>query len=103
VTLLVDIKHRLGSFRLDARFAADGGLTELFGRSGAGKTSLINVIAGLIRPDQGRVVVDGVTAVDTEQGIFMPVHKRRVGYVFQDGRYRERRGPRHRCAARLQR
>jgi molybdate transport system ATP-binding protein len=86
VTLDVDIKHRLGTFRLDAHFAADGGLTALFGRSGAGKTSLINVIAGLIRPDQGRVVVDGVTVVDTEQGIFMPVHKRRVGYVFQDGR-----------------
>jgi molybdate transport system ATP-binding protein len=86
VTLAVDIKHRLGSFRLDARFAAGGGLTALFGRSGAGKTSLINVIAGLIRPDQGRVVVDDVTVVDTEQGIFVPVHKRRVGYVFQDGR-----------------
>ncbi len=53
-----------------------GGLTALFGRSGAGKTSLINVIAGLIRPDQGCVVVDGVTVVDTEQGIFVPVHKR---------------------------
>jgi molybdate transport system ATP-binding protein len=86
MTLAVDITHRLGSFRLDARFEAGGGLTALFGRSGAGKTSLINVIAGLIRPDRGRVVLDGVPVVDTEQGIFVPVHKRRVGYVFQDGR-----------------
>ena len=86
MTLAVDIQHRLGSFRLDAHFEAGGGLTALFGRSGAGKTSLVNVIAGLIRPDQGRIVVDGVTLVDTAQGIFVPRHKRRVGYVFQEGR-----------------
>jgi molybdate transport system ATP-binding protein len=86
VTLAVDIEHRQGDFRLDARFAAEGGLTALFGRSGSGKTSLINVIAGLIRPDRGRVVVDGETVVDSERGVFVPVHKRRVGYVFQDGR-----------------
>ena len=84
--LAIDIRHQLGSFRLDARFTADRGLTALFGRSGAGKTSLINVIAGLIRPDQGRVVVGKVTVVDTERRIFVPTHKRRVGYVFQDGR-----------------
>ena len=58
MTLAVDIKHGLGDFRLDTHFSAGRGLTALFGRSGAGKTSLINVIAGLIRPDQGRVVVD---------------------------------------------
>jgi molybdate transport system ATP-binding protein len=86
VTLAVDIEHRQGDFRLDARFSAEGGLTALFGRSGAGKTSLINAIAGLIRPDRARVVVDGVTVVDTGRGIFVPVHRRRVGYVFQDGR-----------------
>ena len=86
MTLAIDIRHRLGSFHLDARFAAGTGLTALFGRSGAGKTSLINVIAGLLRPDRARVVVDDVTLVDTERGIFVPGHKRRVGYVFQDGR-----------------
>ncbi len=65
----IDIQSiRLGGhFPHRCRFGpADGGLTALFGRSGAGKTSLINVIAGLIRPDQGRVVVDGVTVVDTQ-------------------------------------
>ena len=65
---------------------AGRGLTALFGRSGAGKTTLVNVIAGLIRPDHGRVVVDGATLVDTERGVFVPHHKRRVGYVFQEGR-----------------
>jgi molybdate transport system ATP-binding protein len=86
VSLALDITHRLGSFRLDARFTAARGLTALFGRSGAGKTSLVNVIAGLIRPDRGRVVVGGATLVDTERGIYVPHHKRRIGYVFQDGR-----------------
>ena len=65
MTLAVDIRHRLGDFRLDARFETGGGLTALFGRSGSGKTSLVNIIAGLIRPDEGRVVVDGAVLVDT--------------------------------------
>jgi len=82
----LDIRHNLGSFRLDARFVADRGLTVLFGRSGSGKTSLINVIAGLIRPDEGRVVIDGTVVVDTSRGVFVPSHERRVGYVFQESR-----------------
>jgi molybdate transport system ATP-binding protein len=86
MTLAVDIRHRLGSFVLDARFAAASGLIALFGRSGAGKSSLINVIAGLIRPEQGSVRVDGAILVDTASGLFIPRHRRRVGYVFQEGR-----------------
>jgi molybdate transport system ATP-binding protein len=86
MTLTVDVHHRLGDFALDARFESDGRITALFGRSGSGKTSLINIIAGLIRPDRGRVVVDGEALVDTESGIFVPKHRRRVGYVFQEGR-----------------
>jgi molybdate transport system ATP-binding protein len=82
----VTVRHRLGDFMLDAAFAAEGGLTALFGRSGSGKTSLVNVIAGLIRPEHGRVVVDGETLTDVEHGIFVPPKKRRVGYVFQEGR-----------------
>ncbi len=82
----VAVRHRLGDFMLDAAFAAEGGLTALFGRSGSGKTSLVNVIAGLIRPEHGRVVVDRETLTDTEHGIFVPPKKRRVGYVFQEGR-----------------
>ena len=82
----VAVRHRLGAFALDAAFAAEGGLTALFGRSGSGKTSLVNVIAGLIRPEHGRIVVQGETLTDTERGVFVPPKKRRVGYVFQEGR-----------------
>src|SRR5262249_35402742 len=86
MSLDVDIDHALGSFHLTARFAAQPGVTALFGRSGSGKTTLVNIVGGLIRPDRGRVVVDSETLVDTERGLFVPKHRRRVGYVFQDSR-----------------
>jgi molybdate transport system ATP-binding protein len=86
MSLELDITHELGAFRLDAQFKTGRGLIALFGRSGAGKTSIVNVIAGLIRPRRGTVVVDGVALVDTGQGIFVPRHRRRLGYVFQEGR-----------------
>lgn len=86
MTLALDIRHRLGEFQLDARFDTGSGLVALFGRSGAGKTSIVHVIAGLIRPDRGSVSLDGVAVVDTARGIFVPRHRRRVGYVFQEGR-----------------
>jgi molybdate transport system ATP-binding protein len=86
MTLAIDIKHRLGEFPLDAQFETGGGLVALFGRSGSGKTSLVNIIAGLIRPDQGRVAIDDAVLVDTARGIFVPRHRRRIGYVFQEGR-----------------
>lgn len=82
----VALKHRLGNFTLDAAFDAPGGVTALFGRSGSGKTSVINVIAGLLRPDQGRIAVKGQVFCDTAKGIWVPPHKRRIGYVFQDAR-----------------
>jgi molybdate transport system ATP-binding protein len=84
--LSVAIEHRLGNFVLDAAFEATGGLTALFGRSGAGKTTSINAIAGLLRPDRGRIVVDGAVLTDTERGLFVPARRRRIGYVFQEGR-----------------
>ena len=84
--LNVSITHRLGEFTLDAAFESEGGLTALFGRSGAGKTSLVNAIAGLYRPQQGRIEVDGAVLTDTAAGVFVPPHRRRVGYVFQEGR-----------------
>jgi molybdate transport system ATP-binding protein len=86
MTLAVDIHHRLGAFRLDAAFESSGHLTALFGPSGSGKTSLVNIIAGLIRPEEGRIAVDGRTLVDTALGKFVPKHRRRIGYVFQDAR-----------------
>jgi molybdate transport system ATP-binding protein len=84
--LEVDIEHRLGAFELDVHFRSGRGLTALFGRSGAGKTSIINSIAGLVRPERGRVVIDGSVLIDTDRSIFTPTHRRRVGYVFQEGR-----------------
>jgi molybdate transport system ATP-binding protein len=84
--LTVSVTHRLGAFILDAAFDSEGGLTALFGRSGAGKTSLVNAIAGLYRPERGYVAVDGEVLSDTATGRFVPPHRRRVGYVFQEGR-----------------
>jgi molybdate transport system ATP-binding protein len=86
MTLLVEAKHRLGAFQLDAAFASDGGVTALFGRSGSGKSSVVRIIAGLTRPDQGRVEFDGEILVDSKTGIFVPAHRRRFGCVFQDAR-----------------
>lgn len=86
MTISVDITHKLGAFTLEARFETDGRLVALFGPSGSGKTSLINLIGGLARPVKGRITVDGRALVDSQAGIFVPAHKRRIGYVFQDAR-----------------
>ena len=86
MTVDIDISHRQGDFGLDVRLSAPAGLTALFGPSGSGKTSLVNIIAGLTRPDRGRVVVDGEVLVDTGKSIFLPPYRRRIGYVFQEGR-----------------
>jgi molybdate transport system ATP-binding protein len=82
----VAIEHRLGSFALDIRFTSGSGLTALFGRSGSGKTSIVNAIAGLIRPQRGHIAVDEAVLLDTAHGVFVPIHHRRLGYVFQEGR-----------------
>src|SRR5689334_12301072 len=84
--LRVNISKRLGEFAIDASFASEGRVTGLFGASGADKTSLINMIAGLLRPDRGTIVVDGETLDDTTIKLHIPVHRRRIGYVFQDAR-----------------
>ena len=84
--LRVDVAKRLGDFSIEASFASEGRVTGLFGASGAGKTSLINMIAGLLRPDRGIIAVDGETLDDTSARAHVPVHRRRIGYVFQDAR-----------------
>lgn len=86
MSLLVSIRHHFADFELDADFEAPNGITALFGRSGAGKTSIINAIAGLLKPDRGRIVIDSKVLHDTDRGIHLPVWRRRVGYVFQDAR-----------------
>jgi molybdate transport system ATP-binding protein len=86
MALVVDVVRRLGSFALEARFASEGKLIAFFGPSGSGKTSLLNIIAGIVRPDKGSIVLNGRTLVDTSKGIFVPKHRRRFGYVFQEAR-----------------
>ena len=84
--LRVDVEKQLGEFSLHATFSSEGRVTGLFGASGAGKSSLINMIAGLLRPDRGTIVIDGETVDDTASGIHVPTWRRRIGYVFQDAR-----------------
>ncbi len=83
----VDVERRIGAFDLAARFAApESGITALFGRSGAGKTMLVNMIAGLVRPDRGRIVIAGETLFASGRRIDLPPERRRLGYVFQEAR-----------------
>jgi molybdate transport system ATP-binding protein len=83
----VEAQAALGAFRLDARFEAPAaGVTALFGRSGAGKTTIVNALAGLVTPQRGRIVVRGDVLFDSEHGINLPPERRRLGYVFQEGR-----------------
>lgn len=82
----VDIRRQLGDTTIAASFEADGGLTALFGPSGVGKTSILNMVAGLLRPDAGRIVVDGEVLFDSGAGINVAPEKRKLGYVFQDAR-----------------
>jgi len=84
--LRVDIQKRLGDFTLQAAFESEGRVTGLFGASGSGKTSLVNMIAGLLVPDRGSIMIDGETVDDVEKRVHVPVHRRRIGYVFQDAR-----------------
>jgi molybdate transport system ATP-binding protein len=84
--LKVIVARKLPAFELDVEFASDSGITALFGRSGSGKTTLVNAIAGLVSPDRGTIEVNGECLFDSARGIDVPVERRRVGYVFQEGR-----------------
>jgi molybdate transport system ATP-binding protein len=83
----IEVEKRLGAFHLEARFAAPAsGITALFGRSGAGKTTLVNMLAGLVRPDRGRIAVEGAVLFSSAEGVDLPPERRRLGYIFQEGR-----------------
>jgi len=87
MTLDVALYHHFGDFSLNVAFAIDyPGVTALFGPSGAGKSTVINAVAGLLRPSRGHVKINGSTVFDSNAGIFLPPRRRRVGYVFQDAR-----------------
>ena len=104
--LSVAVKKRRGSFSLDACFELPTpGVVALFGRSGCGKSTLVNAIAGLLDADSGRVTLDDTVLLDTQQRLYVPPERRRIGYVFQEARlfphlnvaanlqYGERRAP----------
>jgi molybdate transport system ATP-binding protein len=81
------LQHRLGAFALDVDFRVERpGITALFGPSGAGKTTIVNAIAGLFRPARGRIAIDGDVLFDSAIGASVPARQRRIGYVFQDAR-----------------
>jgi molybdate transport system ATP-binding protein len=84
--LSVTIDKELGGFSLHAAFEAEGGVTALFGPSGAGKTSIISMIVGLMTPGRGRIVLNGDTLFDSARRINLPASRRRIGCVFQEGR-----------------
>ena len=86
MTVSVDLRHRFEGFTLAARFEAPAGLTALFGRSGSGKSTVVNAVAGLLRPDHARIEIGGRVLADTERGLWLPPEKRRIGYIFQDAR-----------------
>jgi molybdate transport system ATP-binding protein len=84
--LTVELRHAFPGFLLDATFDAPAGLTALFGHSGSGKTTIVNAVAGLLRPDHGHIADGGTVLTDSSRGIFLPPHRRGIGYVFQDAR-----------------
>jgi molybdate transport system ATP-binding protein len=86
IVLALEVEKQLGALRLAVRFQIAGGVTAVFGPSGAGKTSLVNMIAGLLKPDRGSIVLDNTVLFDAAKAINVPPHRRRIGYVFQEGR-----------------
>ncbi|MBU1054091.1 MAG: molybdenum ABC transporter ATP-binding protein [Proteobacteria bacterium] len=83
----IHVEKKQGDFRISAAFASgETGITALFGPSGAGKTSIINMVAGLLRPDKGHITIDGNCLFDSDNGINIPPEKRHIGYIFQEGR-----------------
>jgi len=86
MTLIVSVVKSLAGFALQAGFTSAGRVTALFGPSGAGKTTLVNLVAGLHHPDGGRIAVDETVLFDSAARIDIPAHRRRIGYIFQEGR-----------------
>lgn len=86
MTVSVNIRKTLGALTIDAWFESAGGVTALFGKSGAGKTSIVQMLAGLMTPDNGQITIDGTSVYDSATGLNMAPEHRQVGYVFQDAR-----------------
>lgn len=86
MSLDLRLRHEFGDFALDVAFSAPNGVTALFGHSGAGKSTIVNAIAGLLRAKEGRIAIGGRVLQDSATGIWVPTSRRKVGYVFQDAR-----------------
>src|SRR5262245_2197781 len=84
--LSVDVEKQLGAFSVTAAFETKGGVTALYGASGSGKSSIVNMIAGLLTPDRGRITFDDLVLFDSAARVNLPPQRRNVGYVFQEGR-----------------
>lgn len=82
----IRVAKAFAGFELETAFDSEAGVTALFGRSGCGKTSVLNMVAGVLKPDEGRIVVGGVVLFDSRTGVDLRPEKRRCGYIFQDGR-----------------
>lgn len=83
----ISLSHTQGAFRLDAAFSfSTPGVTALFGHSGAGKSTIIHALAGLFRPNEGKIVIENETLLDSSHNFCVPAHERRMGVVFQDAR-----------------
>ncbi|WP_298970670.1 molybdenum ABC transporter ATP-binding protein [uncultured Roseobacter sp.] len=86
MTLSVAFAHDFDGFDVDVAFEAPAGITVLFGRSGAGKSTIVDAVAGLLRPREGRIASQDWVLFDSAEGQWTPPHKRRLGYIFQDAR-----------------
>lgn len=86
MSLSVSLTHTFPAVSLEVTFDAPPGVTVLFGRSGSGKSTIVNAVAGLFRPDTAQIRLDSALLQDTHEGRFVPPHLRRIGYVFQDAR-----------------
>src|SRR5919106_766870 len=81
--LALEVRKRLPGFTLEAAWEAGDDVVALFGQSGAGKTLTLQCLAGLVRPDAGRIVVGGRVLFDAARGVDVPSRQRRLGYVFK--------------------
>ena len=83
---IINVKKKLGDFKLNVKLKLEDGINCFFGPSGSGKTSIINCIAGLIKPDYAEIIINNVVLNSSKDNYFCPIHKRNIGYVFQDSR-----------------
>ena len=84
--LSLDLQLQRGGFQRHVRIEEEARVVAIAGRSGAGKTTVLNAIAGLVRPQAGHIRIDDRVLYDSARGIDLPPHRRRIGYVFQDAR-----------------